>query len=55
MVELAQKSCPEPRFAVGSMTALRLDDGEHGGILAYFSTHHTPPKLLPVAFTEFAP
>jgi SAM-dependent methyltransferase len=53
MVELARKAHPELRFRVGSMTALDLGDGELGGILAYYSTHHTPPDLLPQVFAEF--
>ncbi|MCC3653972.1 class I SAM-dependent methyltransferase [Streptomyces sp. S07_1.15] len=53
MVELARSAYPHLRFAVGSMTALELADGELGGILAYYSTHHTPPELLPVVFGEF--
>ncbi|WP_072487694.1 class I SAM-dependent methyltransferase [Streptomyces atratus] len=36
-----------------SMTALDLADDELGGILAYYSTHHTPPEALPVVFTDF--
>jgi SAM-dependent methyltransferase len=53
MIELARQACPSLRFAVGSMTALDLGDDELGGILAYFSTHHTPPQWLPVVFAEF--
>lgn len=53
MIELARQAYPDLRFAVGSMTALDLGDDELGGILAYFSTHHTPPELLPTVFTEF--
>lgn len=53
MVELAREAYPELRFAVGSMTALELEDDGLGGILAYYSTHHTPPELLPVVFAEF--
>ncbi|WP_443080738.1 class I SAM-dependent methyltransferase [Streptomyces sp. PTD5-9] len=52
-VELAGRAHPGPGFAVGSMTALPLRDGGLGGILAYYSTHHLPPDLLPTAFTEF--
>ncbi|MDI3424198.1 class I SAM-dependent methyltransferase [Streptomyces luteolus] len=40
-------------FAVGSMTALPVRDGALGGILAYYSTHHLPPELLPVVYAEF--
>lgn len=53
MIELARKAHPELRFTVGSMTALPIGDGGLGGILAYYSTHHTPPALLPVVFGEF--
>jgi SAM-dependent methyltransferase len=35
------------------MTALDLADGELGGIVAWYSTHHTPAELLPVVFAEF--
>ncbi|WP_035850700.1 class I SAM-dependent methyltransferase [Kitasatospora azatica] len=54
MIGLARQAYPELRFAVGSMTALELGDEELGGILAYYSTHHTPPQWLPVVFAEFA-
>ncbi|QJS99253.1 class I SAM-dependent methyltransferase [Streptomyces asoensis] len=53
MIELARKAHPDLRFTVGSMTALELGDHELGGILAYYSTHHTPPELLRVVFAEF--
>ncbi|WP_406260965.1 class I SAM-dependent methyltransferase [Actinacidiphila glaucinigra] len=52
MVELAREAHPHLRFTVGSMTALDIGDGELGGALAYYSTHHTPPELLPVVFAE---
>lgn len=53
MIELAREAYPDLRFAVGSMTALEIGDHDLGGILAYYSTHHTPPELLPVVFAEF--
>jgi len=53
MVELARLAYPDLTFAVGSMTAPAIGDGELGGVLAYFSTHHTPPEQLPVVFGEF--
>ncbi|MEV1082890.1 methyltransferase domain-containing protein [Streptomyces sp. NPDC050211] len=53
MVEVAREAYPELRFLVGSMTALELEDGGLEGILAYYSTHHTPPELLPTVFAEF--
>ncbi|CAL9309105.1 class I SAM-dependent methyltransferase [Streptomyces olindensis] len=53
MIELARAAYPELRFSVGSMTALDIGDGELGGILAYYATHHTPPQWLPTVFSEF--
>jgi SAM-dependent methyltransferase len=53
MIELARRAYPSLNFEVGSMTALPFRDDELGGILAYYSTHHTPPELLPVVFAEF--
>ncbi|MFE2492704.1 class I SAM-dependent methyltransferase [Streptomyces scopuliridis] len=53
MIELARQAHPSLNFTVGSMTALPIRDEELGGILAYYSTHHTPPELLPVVFAEF--
>ncbi|WP_019071086.1 class I SAM-dependent methyltransferase [Streptomyces hokutonensis] len=53
MIELARRAYPELTFTVGSMTAPEIGDGELGGVLAYFSTHHTPPDQLPVVFGEF--
>ncbi|GCD95925.1 class I SAM-dependent methyltransferase [Embleya hyalina] len=53
MIESARHAYPSLRFDVGSMTALDLPDDELGGILAFFSTHHTPPEQLPVVFSEF--
>ncbi|MFF8798094.1 class I SAM-dependent methyltransferase [Streptomyces globisporus] len=53
MVDLARSAYPDLRFSVGSMTSLPIEDEGLGGILAYYSTHHTPPTLLPVVFGEF--
>ncbi|MFE2580665.1 class I SAM-dependent methyltransferase [Streptomyces sp. NPDC059378] len=53
MIELARQAYPSLNFTVGSMTALAIPDNELGGILAYYSTHHTPPELLPVVLAEF--
>ncbi|MFF3343612.1 class I SAM-dependent methyltransferase [Streptomyces flavidovirens] len=53
MIELARSAYPDLPFSVGSMTALEIEDAMLGGILAYYSTHHTPPELLPVVFAEF--
>ncbi|MFJ9247448.1 class I SAM-dependent methyltransferase [Streptomyces sp. NPDC101776] len=53
MIELARRAHPGLTFTVGSMTAAPIGDDELGGILAYYSTHHTPPDQLPVVFAEF--
>lgn len=53
MIKLARQAHPDLSFQVGSMTALPIPDNELGGILAYYSTHHTPPDSLPVVFAEF--
>ncbi|MFI8320172.1 class I SAM-dependent methyltransferase [Streptomyces sp. NPDC085529] len=53
MIELARQAHPGLRFAEGSMTALETGDDELGGILAWYSTHHTPPEWLPRVFAEF--
>jgi SAM-dependent methyltransferase len=53
MVELARRAYPLLRFTVGSMTALDVPDGRLGGIIAYYATHHTPPRWLPAVFAEF--
>ncbi|MEW2130226.1 methyltransferase domain-containing protein [Streptomyces sp. NPDC005435] len=53
MVALARQAYPCLRFTEGSMTALETGDGELGGILAWYSTHHTPPRWLPEVFAEF--
>lgn len=53
MIALARDTYPHLSFSVGSITDLEIGDGVLGGILAYYSTHHTPPELLPVVFAEF--
>ncbi|WP_129667055.1 class I SAM-dependent methyltransferase [Phytoactinopolyspora endophytica] len=53
MIELARQAYPDLRFTVGTMTALDLGDDELGGVLALFSTFHTPPEHLPTVFSEF--
>jgi SAM-dependent methyltransferase len=53
MIELARLAYPNLRFTTGSMTSLELKGDEVGGILAWYSTHHTPPQWLPAVFAEF--
>ena len=54
MVDLARHNHPRLRFDVGSITALDLSDAAVGGVLAWYSTIHTPAQDLPGVFTEFA-
>ena len=54
MVAVARRSHPELRFEKGTMTGLDLADASVGGVLAWYSTVHTPPGQLPQVFAEFA-
>lgn len=54
MVAVARRSYPGLRFEVGSMAALDIADGVLGGVLAWYSTVHTPLSELPSVFAEFA-
>ncbi|MFF4814298.1 class I SAM-dependent methyltransferase [Kitasatospora sp. NPDC001309] len=51
-VAVARRTHPDLQFDEGSMTDPDLPDGTLGGILAWYSTVHTPPELLPVVFAE---
>lgn len=53
MVALARRAHPGLRFDEGSMTALDLAGDALGGVVANFSTIHTPPQALPAVFAEF--
>ncbi|QMU79607.1 class I SAM-dependent methyltransferase [Streptacidiphilus sp. PB12-B1b] len=52
MVAVARRTHPGLRFDTGSMTGLELDDASLGGVVAWYSTVHTPPELLPTVFAE---
>ncbi|MER6467490.1 class I SAM-dependent DNA methyltransferase [Streptomyces collinus] len=52
MIAVARRTYPGLRFGVGSMTALDLESGTLGGIVAWYSTVHTPPESLPAVFAE---
>ncbi|MFJ9939911.1 class I SAM-dependent DNA methyltransferase [Streptomyces erythrochromogenes] len=54
MVAVARRTYRGLRFEVGSMAALDVADGVLGGVLAWYSTVHTPPSELPAVFREFA-
>ncbi|MFF7197912.1 class I SAM-dependent DNA methyltransferase [Streptomyces sp. NPDC088197] len=53
MVAVARRDLPRLRFDVGSMTDLDLPDGSLGGLVAWYSIIHLPPRLLPRVFAEF--
>lgn len=53
MIAIARAARPDLRFDVGSMTALDLEDGRLGGVLARYSIIHTPPERLPQVCAEF--
>lgn len=53
MIAPARQAHPDPAFAVGSMTALPLREDElGGGVLACYSTPHTPPEVLSDLYAE---
>jgi len=54
MVDQARRANPHLHFEVGSITALDLSDAAAGGVLAWYSTIHTPPTDLPQVFAEFS-
>lgn len=53
MIAIARRTYPGLRFDVGSMTALDIADGALGGIVAWYSIIHVPPKQLPTVFADF--
>ena len=53
-IERATERFPTVTFRVGELTALDEADGSLGGILAWYSIIHTPPKDLGPVLGEFA-
>ncbi|MFJ9691713.1 class I SAM-dependent methyltransferase [Kitasatospora sp. NPDC101183] len=53
MIAAARRLRPELRFVQGEMARLGEPDGALGGILAWYSVHHTPAAELPALFAEF--
>lgn len=53
MVALARRNHPTMRFDEGSMLALDHADGSLAGVVAWYSTVHTPQERLPELFAEF--
>lgn len=52
MIAVARRTHPGLRFDEGSMTALDLADESLAGAVAWYSTVHTPPELMPAVFAE---
>lgn len=53
IVAAARRLHPELAFQVGSMLALEIGDGAWGGLVAFYSVIHLPPRAVPQAFAEF--
>jgi SAM-dependent methyltransferase len=49
---IARRSHPTVPFLLGSLTALPLQTGTVGGVLAWYSIIHTPPAELPTLLAE---
>ncbi|WP_250000640.1 class I SAM-dependent methyltransferase [Actinoplanes sp. M2I2] len=54
MITTARAEYPGLDFSVGSFLELGLPDASLGGLVSWYSLVHTPPEVLPRAFTEFA-
>ncbi|MFE2329903.1 class I SAM-dependent methyltransferase [Streptomyces sp. NPDC059385] len=54
MVAHARRARPALRFDEARMEALPVEDGSLGGVLAHYSTIHTPPAELPALLAEQA-
>ncbi|MFD7412464.1 class I SAM-dependent methyltransferase [Kitasatospora purpeofusca] len=52
MVEHARRAHPTLRFQQARMEVLPVEDGALGGVLAHYSTIHTPPAELPALLAE---
>lgn len=53
MLEVARSSHPGVELAVGDNADLPFDDGQFDGVLAWYSTIHTPPHRLGSVYDEF--
>ncbi|HEX5404750.1 MAG TPA: class I SAM-dependent methyltransferase [Pseudonocardiaceae bacterium] len=53
MLANARRTYPDLRFDEGSMTALDVEDGTLGGIVAWYSIIHVPSEHVPAVLTEF--
>jgi len=53
MLAAARRAYPHLRFAEATMTALPIESGTLGGVVAWYSTIHVPDSHLPAALAEF--
>lgn len=53
MIAVARRSNPELSFEVGELADLPFTDMQLGGVFAWYSIIHSPPKDLPRIFAEF--
>jgi SAM-dependent methyltransferase len=53
MIAAARRAYPELRFEVGDMAHLATETASLAGVLAWYSTIHTPPEELPAVLAEF--
>ena len=53
MIDVARRSNPELSFEVGELAELPFADMQLGGVFAWYSIIHSPPKDLPRIFAEF--
>jgi SAM-dependent methyltransferase len=54
LIDIARRNRSDLAFEVGSILDLDIADCSLGGVLAHYSTIHTPPEHVPTAFAEFA-
>jgi len=54
MIDRARTLHPDLSFRVGSIVDVDLPDAAVGGVVAWYSTIHTPPQDMPTAFAEFS-
>jgi SAM-dependent methyltransferase len=54
MIDHARLLHPNLSFHVGSMVDVDLPDAAVSGVVAWYSTIHTPPQDMPTVFAEFS-
>ena len=53
MIDVARRENPGVRFEVGSMTDLRLADGEVAGLISWYSLIHVPDDEIGTVLAQF--